>query len=398
MANERHTDRQTNGKRGYEPPRGIRFFTVDRAGPDAKRFFMQWREKGGQRRSEGFATAGDREIAAKALAEKRAEHGSAVLAFDPAKWRRFLEAEQLAGGADLVDVAKEWLKLRQGTVKLAGLTVAQAIEKYLALRAAETLDASTTRHVEKHVRDRFGAGHGALPLADVTPDTIRAWLASLTHPKTGEPMSSLTKRHHRKDLNTFLNRAVAEGWLLRNPCESVALPKIREDDVTVLPVEDAERLFGPANKGQRVLARLALEAFGGLRYVSAGRIRKEHVDFAAKGLTMPGGLHKSGKRKFRQGQPDNLWAWLAAAPESCWEMSLVQYRHEKREAFVRAGVAMPKNVVRHSFGSYHVAAHRNQPLTAYLMQHNNPKTTDIYLGVATAADAARYFAILPPPV
>ena len=209
MANERHTDRQTNGKRGYEPPRGIRFFEVDRAGPDAKRFFMQWRERGGQRRSEGFATAGDREIAAKALAEKRAEHGSAVLAFDPAKWRRFLEAEQLAGGVDLVDVAKEWLKLRQGTVKIAGLTVAQAIEKYLALRAAETLDVSTTRHVEKHVRDRFGAGHGALPLADVTPDTIRAWLASLTHPKTGEPMSCLSMRLHRKDVNRLLNLAVA---------------------------------------------------------------------------------------------------------------------------------------------------------------------------------------------
>lgn len=356
---------------------------------------MQWREKGGKRRSEGFATAGDREIAAKALAEKRAEHGSAVLAFDPAKWRRFLEAEQIAGGVDLVDVAKEWLKLRQGAEKLAGLTVAQAIEKYLALRAAETLDVSTTKHVEKHVRDRFGAGHGVLPLMDVTPDTIRSWLASLTHPKTGEPMSSLTKRHHRKDLNTFFNRAVAEGWLLRNPCESVALPKIHEEDVTVLPIEHAEALFGSANKGQRVLARLALEAFGGLRYVSAGRIRKEHIDFAAKGLTMPGALHKSGKRKFRQGQPDNLWAWLAAAPESCWEMSLVQYRHEKREAFVRAGVAMPKNVVRHSFGSYHVALHRNQPLTAYLMQHNNPKTTDIYLGVATEAAAKRYFAILP---
>lgn len=188
---------------------------------------------------------------------------------------------------------------------------------------------------------------------------------------------------------------MAEGWILRNPCASVALPKIREEDVTVLPVEHAEALFGPANKGQRVLARLALEAFGGLRYVSAGRIRKEHIDFAAKGITMPGALHKSGKRKFRQGQPDNLWSWLAAAPESCWEMSLVQYRHEKREAFVRAGVAMPKNVVRHSFGSYHVAQYRNQPLTAYLMQHNNPKTTDIYLGVATAADAARYFAIVP---
>ena len=48
-------------------------------------------------------------------------------------------------------------------------------------------------------------------------NTIRTWLAALTNPRTGEAMESLTKRHHRKDLNTFLKRAVAEGWDLDAP-------------------------------------------------------------------------------------------------------------------------------------------------------------------------------------
>lgn len=390
-------DRQTNSKRGYVPPRGIRFFEVTREGPDAKRFFMQWRERGGQRRSEGFASAGNREIAARALAAKRAEHGSAVLAFDPAKWRRGLEAEQLACGVDLVDVVKEWLVLRQGTNRAAGLTVAQAVEKYLALRREEKITHGLGRRFTKHLAERFGELFGGEQLADLTPDKIREWLRALTNPDTGEPMAELTKRHHRKDLNTFLKRAVAEGWLLRNPCESVKPPKVDEEDVTVLAIEDAEKLFR-VNRDEPVVGRLALEAFGALRHASVQRLGKEHLDFAAKGITMPGALHKSGKRKFRQGHPANLWAWLRHAPAECWEMTEVQYRHAKREAFVRAGLVMPHNVLRHSFASYHLAQHRNPPLTAYLMQHVHTSTTEIYEGVATAADAARYFAILPPPV
>lgn len=355
---------------------------------------MQWREEG-KRHAEGYATAADRETAARALEEKRLEHGSStVLSFDPEKWRRFLEAEKLVGGADLVAVAKEWLVLRQGTNRAAGLTVAQAVEKYLELRREEKITRGLDRRFTKHLAERFGALFGGEQLADLTPDKIREWLRALINPDTGEPMAELTKRHHRKDLNTFLKRAVAEGWLLRNPCESVKPPKVDEEDVTVLAIEDAEKLFR-VNRDEPVVGRLALEAFGALRHASVQRLGKEHVDFAAEGISMPGQLHKSGKRKFRQGHPTNLWAWLRRAPDECWELTEVQYRHAKREAFVRAGLEMPHNVLRHSFASYHLALHKNPPLTAYLMQHVHTSTTEIYEGVAKEADAKRYFEILP---
>lgn len=354
---------------------------------------MEWRHEG-QRRSEGYKTAKDREVAAREIVAKRERHGSAVLSFDPEKWRRACEAEKLVGGVDLVDVAKEWLILRQGTNKVPGLTVAAAVEKYLALRSDEKLSAATTGHLRKHLEQRFAASYGALPLVDITPDIIRDWLRDLVNPKTQDPMEPLTKKHHRKDLNTFLDRACSEGWIVRNPCSSVKPPKIDKEDVTVLAIDDAEKLFRE-NRDKPVIGRLALEAFGALRFASVQRLQLAHLDFQEKGIVMPGQVHKSGKRKFRQGQPDNLWAWLKHAPAECWDMTGIQYRHAKREAFVRAKFPMLHNVLRHSFASYHLALFKNPPLTAYLMQHLHTSTTEIYEGVATEADARRYFAIMP---
>lgn len=372
----------------WKPPRGIHFFErSDRPTP----FVMQWRD-GARRRKQAFAKAEDREEAAKELAAKREEHGREILNFDPREWRRWLEFKAVVGEVDPLLVAQEWKQAKKG-LQADPLTVAEAVTRYMALRSQEKLADETMRHVKKHLQDRFAAQFGSMALQEVTPDQIRGWLAGLVNERTGAPAENLTRRHHRKDLNTFLKQAVREGWIRTNPCEVVKPPPIEAEDVAVIPVEDVRRLF-EANRDQPVIGRLALEAFGGLRYSSAARIQKEHIDLKAKGIAMPGMLHKSGKRKYRQGQPANLWAWLKHAPESCWTMTVRQYLKAKGEAFIRAGVSFPRNGLRHSFASYHLALHKNPPLTAYLMQHTNTATTEIYEGVAKEKDARAYFAIV----
>jgi len=53
-----------------------------------------------------------------------------------------------------------------------------------------------------------------------------------------------------------------------------------------------------------------------------------------RGVRMAAGIHKTGqvdgKNRYRQGHPDNLWAWLNHAPETCWEMTFLNYREAKR--------------------------------------------------------------------
>jgi integrase len=131
-----------------------------------------------------------------------------------------------------------------------------------------------------------------------------------------------------------------------------------------------------------------------------------------RGIFMPGRDHKSGKRKFRQGQPANLWAWLEHAPVEGWKVHPRVYAEDKAEMHVEANLrpmvlkskadrehaAALRNVWRHSFASYLLAQTSNAPAVGRLMQHSRQSTTEGYEGVAYAADAALYFAITPASV
>jgi len=91
-------------------------------------------------------------------------------------------------------------------------------------------------------------------------------------------------------------------------------------------VEDTAKLFATVHKKlPAVGARLALEAFAGLRFSSAARLVKADVDFAEEGITLPAAKIKTRKRHYIDGLPDNLWKWLRAAPEEAWSLTERQY-------------------------------------------------------------------------
>lgn len=386
----------------WAPPKGIRYEHRDGR---RKPFYLFWRVPGEKNeKAQSFADEAAREKVAKAMAEKKAEHGNAILGFDPVKWRRWLEFEHMVGGADPLRVAAEWLAQRTGSDAAAdsSKTVAAAWQEYRQLRETEDkLSADTWRHIDSHVGVRFVGSFGPRRLNTLTAGDIRAWLAGLRSSRSGEAMTALTQRHHRKDVNTFLDRCQREGWMRGNPCDLVTPPAHDDDgEVTVISARDAFHFF-KANAAEPVAIRVALEAFGGVRYSTAGRISFSNFNFAERGIEMPGAIHKSGKRKFRQGHPAVLWRWLDLAKDAkhpAWSLDLRQYREGKKHGRIRANVETPRNVWRHSFASYHLAHGKDLPRTGYLMQHRHTATTEIYEGVATERDARLYLAITPESV
>jgi hypothetical protein len=380
----------------WTPPKGI-YYELNRKRPSAP-FMLRWKENDGSPKSQSFATEEDRESKAKALADVRREHGNEILNFDPREWRRWLQFKELVGDVDPLDVYREWMAGRADAGRGGGTTtVANAVSLYMAYRKEGKLAADTLRHFKKHLQDRFGAVFADSRVRDITPQAISNWLKGLTHPRTGEPMDAVTRKHHRKDVNTFFDYCVSQGWAPRNPCELVAVPAIEEEDVVLMAVDDGRRLF-EKNAKERVVGRLALEAFGFLRASSAGRIQREHINFEERGIRMPGAQHKSQKTKFRQGHPDNLWEWLKRAPDDCWTMQWWEYRNEKALAFARADLSGSDNRLRKTCLSAHLAWLKNQPLTSYLAQHRHQSTTDIYLGVMLERDGQAWFQIRPPGI
>lgn len=146
---------------------------------------------------------------------------------------------------------------------------------------------------------------------------------------------------------------------------------------------------------RELLGRLALEAFAGLRFDTAKQIVAGEI--SPDGLRIPAAKLKTRQNQFLEGLPANLHAWLEWSQPIRWQMTARQYLFEKSLAFGRADVPHPRNCLRKSFASYHVAAFKDAPRTSLIMCHKSPKLLwDTYRGIASEADGRAYFEIRPP--
>lgn len=339
-----------------------------------KSFFVRY---GNPRKAEAFVTEVDRNDRAAALASTREQHGASALNYHPAEWQEF----------------QAWK-----ANKTPAFPIRDAVEKYMKLRLKEDLIEGSDHHghVVVHLRrlvERFGDRDGAT----IKPDELREWLPSIISNKTGKVVGPVTQTNHRKDVSFFFERGIKEEWWPKNPCSVVQPP--RRPVVEKIPLKPKE-IFDllHRNRNQPVIGKIALELFGGLRASSAARLVASDINFAEKGIAMPGVGHKSGTRKFRQGHHPVLWAWLEHAPATAWELKPKNYNRLKGIAFLLADVTNPGNVLRDSFASYFLALWKDMGRVGYMMQHKHRSTTEVYEGIATEADAKLVMAMTPAAV
>lgn len=357
---------------------------------------VRWRNPDGSKRSKAFAKESQRTAFAKAWAKQRKLFGVSAQVVDAETIETWHEFARLTGGAAPLEVARWWQKVR-GTVG-GIMTIDDAVVKYLAHRKEGGARNDTYNHLKCHLQRLSGFYQGRR-LADLGVPEMRRWLDELRSPRLGNvPMATGSKRHHWQSASLLFSYAMLHHWVAENPMAKIPAPSWgHSDEIGILTLEQALELFR-ANAGHRVIGRLALEAFGGLRASSAGRLRGEHIKHDLRGIELPASQHKSGHRHFVEGQPANLWAWLESAPAEGWKISERMYALEKQLAFARARIPHPHNCLRHSFGTYHLHAYRKPGSTAIIMQHRGDPDTlwKHYAGRATQADSLAYFEIRPP--
>lgn len=361
------------------------------------KWMVMWRSREG-RRYRSFPSLTSANFFASDLQQQRRHEGAkpthAILTAVDAKFLE--ELREATKGAKISDIVAAW-KEYQG--KQEGLSMGEVAQRFVEMRSKEGVARFLQTNYALYLR-RFTEMYGGnRAINSFTPDEVRGWVSALS----GEGYSPKTVNHHLRTLSMVFNRAIAEGWASKNPCLAVAGPKQEKGEVTVLSLADAQRLF-TANRGHRVSLYMALEAFGGLRFSSALRIAAGDINLVDRSIVLPAAKHKTGRRHVLEGLPENLWAWIknvdgiddANWKKRPWLMSVPVYNREKKAAFERAGLKLKGNILRHSFCSYHIAHHQDAAKTAVLMQHSNQAMIyRHYKGMATRADAAEYFAIMP---
>lgn len=366
-----------------------------------------WRDDAGRQQFEHFRLKAAAEERAREVAELVLARGrEALRATGFADARHWGRVKAALGAATLDQLLSVWERHKHEVIGRPPIPIGEALTRYYRIRLKSgDWGSDTARHVRLHLSrlcEEFGGVEAESPegeviwdggddIGTVTKEGIVEWLEELSE-------ANKSCWPHQKDAAAFFSRALKEDWVLKDPMDGIPRPKKEDEDISVISVADAKKLFD-ANRDQPVVVRLALEAFGGLRASFAQRLVFEEVKWDENALLLPGKKHKSGRRHYLDGLPENLWDWLKPwrnRPEA-WEWNSSQLMHAKSAAIQRAfGKPLPKNILRHSFCSYHVALHKDAAKTAVLLQHTNPTMLyKHYKGCASAADAAHYFGIRP---
>lgn len=297
----------------------------------------------------------------------------------------------LPEGVGLREVARWWLEANRSPVKATSAkdALARLIEEKNALDRRRRTGEGYRDHVGKFLRD---TDTEATPVHEFTTDHIKAWLARYR----GSSWNG-----YRRTLHAFFAWCKREGMCASNPVKPIPVATVRKDRPVCLPVAQVKIfLDAVAINDPELMPYFAIGFFTGAR--SAELDRMEAVCIEEEFIHIGAGQAKINAQRFLTIQ-DNLRAWLAQfpAPE---RLRVRNHRKRYRDVLkaIRAveetkDFAWPRNAMRHSFASYHLAAFKNSASTAHELGHTSPALLfSTYRTLATEADGLAYFAIIPP--
>lgn len=324
--------------------------------------------------------------------------------------RQTLEASRTVGGANAVIPPARMEKLLRLNAELerlgvspedvpailanhdapkTGVRLGDAIRRFLDDKASQGCRPKYLRKLG-FTLSLFATNQRETPVAALGVPEVSAFL-------NRNGYAPATRSSYRSDLGAFFAWCQGQEMTPKNPVNRIPKPIMDDKPVAILSPGEARRLLeSVAVHSPRLVPFVALVAFGGLRTSEArclswADIRAGHVHVEAR-------VAKTRRRRVVPIEP-TLAAWLEAARAAGCPLPPVGWDRDWRRAQRMAGLSgsYPHNALRHSFGSYHYARHRNASLTASFMGNSEGMLFRHYREVVTAGEAEAYFAILPEP-
>ena len=192
------------------------------------------------------------------------------------------------------------------------------------------------------------------------------------------PYAARTKHNIRTKLSQFLNYCRREGkWITANPTENVKVRVRNGEEVKILTVPEVRQLLDAASNSElpaSVIPYLAVQLFGGLRPFEAAQLRWERIHFETHQIEVLGETSKTRETRFVQ-MEQLLVKWLLPFRAQAGLITGPFFAETLRAVKVSAGFTFgddktnpwPTDVLRHCYGSYWLAVHRDRAHLAELM-------------------------------
>jgi integrase len=297
----------------------------------------------------------------------------------------FLAAQQKLKplGARIMDAVEFYLKHYRGAQTR---TLGEAWEEFIASKKAA---GKRPRYVAvlKYTIGSFIEARRQKEATSVTREEIERWLY-----KSGYKPATI--RSYLIDAKTFFGFCQRRGYISLNPCIGIERVTLDEKPPGILTVEQCTSLLNTArtfNDG-RLLPYVALTLFAGIRPEEAELMSWENIKIDRGFVEVPALKAKTRRRRLVQ-LSENAKAWLKLGGP----LPPVNKKRWIIDLRLKAGIKeWPKDCLRHSFASYHLAMQQSADKTATEMGHYS---TDMlfkhYRELVTKEDAERFWAIMP---
>lgn len=344
----------------------------------------------GKRERRNYKTFEEATVAAQQGYLERQNQGLAVFGLSEDVKRDAAKAHEILApfGVSLFEAANHYAK-HVLAFRSAPL-VKDIIDRLIAEKRSMKRSEKTVRDLESRLVNTFAAEFGERRLSEIAKQEIEEWL-------NDEEWEPRTRINYHTKVSQLFNFALRNGWVNANTTEQIDRPSVIDSDPGILTVEQAEKLLLHANDFG-LLPYVAIGLFAGLRSTELMKLKAENVIIEGKSVVVPASIAKKRSRRVVNMQ-DALVAWL----QTCLPLKgnivvASQFRASMDKLRAVAGIEKwPKNGLRHSFASYHLAMFENELLTAKEMGHRDANIVhNHYKQLVFKTEAAKFWNLRPP--
>lgn len=274
-------------------------------------------------------------------------------------------------------------------------TLAEALECYLDKKRGRR--PTTLAEIRQKIGRFVGETPSGTTVSDVTTECVDRWL-------TTKLETVGTRQKYKRMLQSFFAFCCRQYHLPTNPVQAVYLDAgdVDQREVEVYSPDETRRIMAAAAalpEAASAVPALAVGFFAGLRPSELTGLDWRDVSMDNGLIRVTPATAKKRRQRFIDIRP-NLAAWLSPYVQESGPVAppVNVFRRVRREILKHARVpSWLHDGLRHSFGTYHLAAFEDATATAAQMGHRG--NTDLvflhYRALVTKADAAPYWDITP---
>jgi integrase/recombinase XerD len=241
--------------------------------------------------------------------------------------------------------------------------VAEAVKRLLVEKEQKNLRPGTLNDL-RHRWGKFAETFGTRKLNEITGEDLTAWLVK----QAADPVN---RHNYRRKIGSLYRLAVKRKWTAENIVEQTERPEMGETGVGILHVKQIAKLLEHADDHE-LLPFAVLGFFTGVRPDELKKLEWSAVNLARRQVVIGPKVAKTKQQRILP-LNDTALAWLAmCAKKHGSVVAPINFRKRFDAWRQAAGIRFknwPKDCIRHSFGTYHYAAHNNPVETARLMGH-----------------------------